>query len=233
MPDDPPTAWIRARTHRLIATRWPTIGVFDSVASAEDLEAALLLETLTNDRVTETLTRLNRLDRMEWATGQPGASLVMAAFCHPSPGGGRFNTEALGAWYCATAIETAIAETVYHHTRRLAHSAGGFRHVIQMRELVSEVDAEVSDIRSLCASHPTLYDPESYAASQPFGEARRLAGANGIVYASVRRAGGTNLVIYRPSLVPPVLQGDHFDYRWAGRPEPAVVKLTGVGALSN
>jgi len=32
--------------------------VFDSVASADDLEAALLLETLTNDRVNETLARL-------------------------------------------------------------------------------------------------------------------------------------------------------------------------------
>jgi RES domain-containing protein len=153
----------------------------------------------------------------------------MAAFCHPAPGGGRFNGEALGAWYCATEIETAIAETVYHHTKRLAHSASGFRHVIQMRELLSEVDAEVCDIRGARESHPELYDPESYAASQPFGEALRRAGANGIVYASVRRPSGTNLVVYRPSLLPPVIEGDHFDYRWTGGPTPAVLKLTGVG----
>lgn len=227
--EDVPTARFRARTHRLIASRWPTIGVFDSVASSEDLEAALLLETLTNDRVNETLARLGQLDRSEWITRQPGATLVMAAFCHPAPGGGRFNTEALGAWYCAREIETAIAETVYHHTRRLAHSASGLRHVIQMRELISEVDAEVSDIRSLRKSHPELYDAENYAASQRFGEARRRAEANGIAYGSVRRIAGTNLVVYRPSLLPPVLQGDHFDYRWTGNPAPVVVKLTGVG----
>jgi RES domain-containing protein len=135
----------------------------------------------------------------------------------------------LGAWYCATEIATAIAETVYHHTKRLAHSASGFRHVIQMRELVSEVDAEVCDIRGPRESHPELYDPESYAASQPFGEAQRRAGANGIVYASVRRPSGTNLVIYRPSLLPPVIEGDHFDYRWTGGLTPAVLKLTGIG----
>ncbi|MGH6991597.1 MAG: RES family NAD+ phosphorylase, partial [Stellaceae bacterium] len=121
--------------------------MFDSVASAEDLEAALLLESLTNDRVNETLVRLGRLDRSEWVIDQPGATLVMGAFCHPAPGGGRFNTEALGAWYCATAIETAIAETAYHHARRLAHSAAGFRQAIQMRELISHVDAELFDIR--------------------------------------------------------------------------------------
>jgi RES domain-containing protein len=228
-PEEAPTARFRARTHRLIASRWPTIGVFDSVASADDLESALLLETLTNDRVNETLARLGQLDRSEWVTGEPGATLVMVAFCHPAPGDGRFNSEALGAWYCASEIETAIAETVYHHTRRFAHSANGFCHVIQMRELISEIDAEVCDLRGLRERHPELYDPESYAASQPFGEALRRAEANGIVYGSVRRPTGTNLVVYRPSLLPPVLQGDHFDYRWTGSTAPAVVKLTGVG----
>jgi RES domain-containing protein len=230
--EEAPTARFRTRTHRLIASRWPTIGVFDSVTSADDLESALLLETLTNDRVNETLARLGQLDRSEWVTGEPGATLVMAAFCHPAPGGGRFNSEALGAWYCASEIETAIAETVYHHTRRLAHSASGYRHVIQMRELISEIDAEVCDLRGLRERHPELYDPESYMASQPFGEALRRAEANAIVYGSIRRPTGTNLVVYRPSLLPPVLQGDHLDYRWTGGPAPAVVKLTGVGGLS-
>jgi len=228
-PEEAPSARFRARTHRLIASRWPTVSVFDSVASADDLEVALVLESLTNDRVSETLTRLGRLDRAEWVTAEPGARLVMAAFCHPAPGGGRFNNEALGAWYCAIEIETAIAETVYHHTKRLAHSASGFRHVIQMRELISEVDAEVYDVRSLRGSDPDLYDRESYAASQPFGEALRNAAANGIVYISVRRPSGTNLVVYRPSLLPPIIQGNHFDYRWTGGLTPAVLKLTGVG----
>ena len=155
-PEEAPSARFRARTHRLIASRWPTVSVFDSVASADDLEVALVLESLTNDRVSETLTRLGRLDRAEWVTAEPGATLVIAAFCHPAPGGGRFNNEALGAWYCATEIETAIAETVYHHTKRLAHSASGFRHVIQMRELISEVDAEVYDVRSLRGSDRPL-----------------------------------------------------------------------------
>lgn len=223
-----PVTRFRARTHRLIASRYPPIGVFDTVAAPEDVEAALLIESLTNDRVNEMLHRLHRLDRREWVLDQPGATLVMAAFCHPAPGGGRFNTEALGAWYCATEIETAISETVYHHTRRLAHSAAGFRQSIQMRELIAHPGAEFHDIRSLRWSRAELYDPNSYAASQRFGETLRGLGANGIVYYSVRRDGGTSLVVYRPSLLPPVLQGDHYDYRWSGSPEPVVVRLSGV-----
>jgi RES domain-containing protein len=231
-PATAPVVLIRARTHRLIASRWPTIGVFETVASPEDLEAALHIETLTNDRVTETLARLGRLDRSEWVIDQPGATLVMAAFLHPAPGGGRFTTDALGAWYCATELETAIAETVYHHTNRLAHSMGGFRHVIQMRQLISDIAAELHDIRPLRTERPDFYDPESYEASQPFGEALRRAGSNGILFASVRRAGGTNLAVFRPPLVPPVLQGDHFDYRWTGEPVPEVVRLTSAGATA-
>jgi hypothetical protein len=153
----------------------------------------------------------------------------MAAFLHPAPGGGRFNTDALGAWYCAAELETAIAETVYHHTRRLAHSSGGFRHVIQMRQLISDIEAELHDLRPLRAHRPELYDAYSYGASQPFGEGLRRAGSNGLLFESVRRAGGTNLAVFRPPLLPPVLQGDHFDYRWTGQPVPTVVKLTSVG----
>jgi hypothetical protein len=63
-----------------------------------------------------------------------------------------------------------------------------------MRELLSEIDAEVCDLRDLRESHPELYDRESYAASQPFEEALRGGGASGIVYASVRRPSGANLV---------------------------------------
>jgi hypothetical protein len=226
--DGVPVAHFRARTHRLIAARWPTIGVFDSVVSADDLEAVLLIESLTDDRVSAILARLRGVDRSELITGEPGATLIMAAFRHPAPGGGRFSGETLGAWYCASEVETAIAETVYHHTRRLAHSTGGFRQMIQMRELISDIDTDFADIRELTKKRRELYDPESYAASQPFGEELRRTGANGIAYAGVRRPGGTNFVVYRPPLLPPVREGDIFDYHWSGSPTPAVVKLSEV-----
>jgi RES domain-containing protein len=74
------------------------------------------------------LTRPGKLDRSERLTGQPGAKLVMRHSATRFRGGGRFNGEALGAWYCATDIETAIAGTVYHQTMSLAHSASEFCH---------------------------------------------------------------------------------------------------------
>jgi hypothetical protein len=43
---------IRHKTYRLIASKYPTVGVFDDLASDPgDLRAAFILEALTNDRL--------------------------------------------------------------------------------------------------------------------------------------------------------------------------------------
>lgn len=218
------------RTHRLIASRYPTIGVFDDLVDPADAEAAMRLESLTNDRLTGALGRLAAIPEADRAHGEPGASLAMAAFLHPSPGGGRFNRDDLGAWYAACDPATAIAETLYHHTRRLRASASGFPSSIQMRELISSPIADLHDLRGLQAARTDLYDPEParYAPSQALGEDLRNAGADGILFDSVRRAGGENIVLYKPRLAVPVLQGHHYDYCWNAAGEALVHRLTSV-----
>jgi len=221
----PRIARLRATIHRLIASRWPLVGPFDHVASPADAAAVMELEAWTNDRVTAELDRLGQLPQDEWVTGVPGATLVMAAFCYPAPGGGRFNTERLGAWYAARDVDTAIAETVYHHVRRLQASDAGFHCTIQMRELRADLDARVHDIRGRRPSYRQLYDPQSYARSQPFGDTLRASGSNGILFDSVRRPGGQNVVVFRPRLLPPIYEGDRYDYRWTGESQPVVMKI--------
>ena len=224
------TAAIHARTHRLIASRYPTVGVFDDLVAPEDARAAMELESLTNDRLTGALGRLDAIPRADWAVDAPGASLAMAAFLHPAPGGGRFNAAELGAWYAACELETAIGETLYHHTRRLKASAAGFPATIQTRELLSTPKADLHDLRGRQAEAPELFDPDpaSYAASQSFGETLRRAGADGIVFDSVRRAGGCNIVLYKPRLAVPVTQGDHYRYAWDAAGRAQVDRLTSV-----
>lgn len=219
------TARIADVTHRLISSRWPTVGIFDTVADAEDLAALFELEGWTSDRLSVEVGKLDVLPRSEWVTGVPGASVIMAAYCYPSPDGGRFTGPDLGAWYGALEVETAIAETVHHHTRRLL-KAGMLQARIQMRQLVAQVDAVFHDIRGKLASRPELYDPNDYAASQAFAAELRAGGANGIAYDSVRRKGGQCLVVFRPKLLPAAIQGDHYEYRWEGSPEPTITRLT-------
>jgi hypothetical protein len=226
-------AHVRETTHRLIASRFPRVGVFDDLtASRDDLMIAYLLESVTNDRLALLSRRLPLLPDGEIVQG-PGATMVMAAFLHADAAGGRFTDDRLGAWYASFDVATAIAETVYHSTRRLRLSQGGFPANIQMRELVAGIDCTLVDLRGQRQPRPELYDPDDYNISQDFGVGLRWPmsgeGENGMVYESVRREGGTNVCVYRPSLVQlPVNQADHYEYRWDAAGNISVLKLSDI-----
>ena len=52
----PPLSRVRwTASSRLIPSRYPSVGVFDSIASPEDLEALVELEAWTNDRLSAQL----------------------------------------------------------------------------------------------------------------------------------------------------------------------------------
>ncbi|MBV9571455.1 MAG: RES family NAD+ phosphorylase [Alphaproteobacteria bacterium] len=224
----PKLAHITQATRRLIASRWPTIGVFDRVSVPADIQAAYELEMMTNDRLRVPLERLHELPESEWVVGIPHANIVMAAWLHADEQGGRFTDGTLGCWYCSFDLQTAIVETVYHHTRRLSHSAARYYQTIQMRELRADVDDEFHDLRGMRKELPALYSPSSYAQSQPYGVALRKSGSNGLCFDSVRYDGGVNLAVFHPRLVLNVTQGDHFQYEWIGKETPVVSQLTNV-----
>lgn len=229
----PAHAHVRETTHRLIASRFPTVGVFDDLSNdKEEVGIAYLLESATNDRSSILSRRLPLLPESEIVQG-PGATLVMASFLHADENGGRFTDGRLGAWYASLEIETGIAETVHHSTRRLRLSRGAFPSNIQMRELTAGVDCDLRDIRATRHQNPELYEPDDYSQSRLFGLALRWPKSgqptNGIIFDSVRRDGGVNVCIYRPSLVLlPVNQADHYEYRWDAAGVVSVVRLTNV-----
>jgi RES domain-containing protein len=227
--DNIPVTRMSCRTYRLINSRHPTVGVFDRVANRDQAIAAILIEQLTNSRNTGIAERLAKIPEKECIFGQPGATLIMGAFVHTSEEGGRFNTEVIGAWYASLVLETAIRETVYHQYCRLRKSRMNLHGtVIQLRELITQVNAEFHDLRNAVRSMPALYDRDDYAPAQQFAEGLRKASSNGICYKSVRHENGDNLAVFKPSLLPPVHQGDHYQYEWYNDPEPVVRKLTNI-----
>lgn len=227
------TAAITELTHRLIASRYPTVGVFDDLTSdPSDLRDAFILESFTNDRLALPARRITSLPTDEIITGS-GASIVMAAFLHADEKGGRFTDARLGGWYAALDIKTAIAETVHHNTSRLRKSEGGFPNRIQMRELIAKIDTQLVDIRGEQASFPELYNLNDYTKSQAFAAELKWptdeTAANGIVFDSVRNTGGTNVCIFWPSKVMrPVIQGDHFEYIWDSKGNIEVMVLKNI-----
>jgi hypothetical protein len=199
---------------RLIPSRFPPIGLFDTVATAADLAAAMELAGWTNDRLVAE--RVARLPREDWVHGRPNASIVMAAFLHVPPGANRFNGQDLGAWYAAAAFPTAAAE-VAHHLRReaVATSLPMMRRQFRCYQVL--LDGRFLDLRSQRESRPDVYDPVSYAASQVFGEAARAAGEAGIVWDSLRHRGGICAVSFRPRAILDIVQTDHFEIAVAAR----------------
>jgi hypothetical protein len=194
--------------HRLIPSRFPPIGLFDTVTTAADLAAVMELEGWTNDRLVED--RINRLPRHEWVYGRANSSVIMATFLHIAPEGSRFNSGDLGAWYASAAPRTAIAE-VGHHLRREVVDRGVPELRRTYRAYVSTLVGAYLDIRGQQALRPDIYTSDSYAASQALGEHVRATGGDGILFDSIRHAGGVNVVAYRPTNVRDVVQTDHYE----------------------
>lgn len=191
-------------THRLIPSQYPPIGLFDTVATAADLDAVLELVGWTNDRLVAH--RLARLPVSERVFGRPNSSIILAAFLHAAPDGGRFSGPDLGAWYATAALNTAIAE-VGHHLRRELVARGLPTGSRTFRAYRSRL---MGAFETLPPERPDLLSSTSWAASQAYGQSRRAAGAIGIAYPSLRHRGGQCFCAYRPSLIDDVTQAEHF-----------------------
>ena len=223
----PAVVRVRAKnTCRLVPSRYPSEGILDRIAAPEDLPILFELESWTNDRISDEAGLLHRIPLEEWVTGRPMASVVMAAFCHPRPGGGRFNGPDRGAWYAARDLETAHAEVTYHRTAELAE-IGVFETRLEMRLYLAAFDCAFHDVRVEIPAYAPLHNPTSYAASQAFAGELFSTGSNGVIYRSVRRAGGECIACFRPALVQNVRIGGYFEYRWDGGRIPSIRKLMG------
>ena len=194
--------------HRLIPSQFPPIGLFDTVATAADLPAVMELVGWTNDRLVAE--RIDRLPQDEWVYGTPNSSIVMAAFLHVAPSGMKFNGPALGAWYAADDIRTAAAE-VGHHLRREAAARNAATMSRTYRAYAATLLGDYLDIRGQQPTRPDVYASERYDASQKLGEEIRTSGGAGLLYNSLRRRTGINVVAHRPRNIVDIVQTDHFE----------------------
>jgi hypothetical protein len=211
-------------TCRLVPSRFPATGILDQVASPDDLPFIFELETWTNDRIQTELGILHRIPQEEWVTGRAMSSVVMAAYCHPRPGGGRFNTEDRGAWYAGLDLDTAHAEVIYHRSKELTE-IGVWDARFEMRLYLANFDAPFHDIRAQRKETVPLHDPLSYTASQAFSQELLAEGSNGVIYRSVRHPKGECVACFRPKLVRNVRASAHFEYRWKGPGPPSVRRM--------
>jgi hypothetical protein len=199
---------------RIIRSIHPPIDLFEDIADPRDWPLLISAEQKTNPRLMESIGRLDLVPPERRVAG-PGASYLMAPFTHTTTDRpSRFSDGSFGVLYVAEAFETALFETIHHHQRFMAATAEAAGWTSQFREIVLDLDAELSDLRN--SGHADALAPDDYAAGQALGASLRAAGSEGVVYPSVRRAGGECAGLFYPDRCGNVRQGRHLDYHWNG-----------------
>lgn len=212
---DIPVAPVRwTPCYRIVPSRFPPVSLFDAVADPADLEAVYALEAMTNDRLRAEAGDLVLVPPEDRVSG-PGTTPVMAAFTHLNPQGDRFTDGSFGVFYAARSVETAVAETSYHRARFMGWTQEPAQE-LDMRVYAVDLDAAMHDVRALREALPEAYHPDCYAASQALAVELRAAGSDGIVYQSVRHAGGECAAVFRPRLLSNCRQERHLCYVWDG-----------------
>ncbi len=192
-----------------------------------DAEAVLLaeLEGLTSGRLQAEREGVAGVDRRELVFQRRkqdlavyGASHINAAFTYTRPTGNRFNRGDRGAWYCAYDVLTAAEEVGYHRTRELGF-IGVYEDAAQYVELLADFIGDFPDLAG--EDHAALNaDPDvGYPAGQALAEALRRAGHRGLLYPSVRHAGGRCFVAFDPGIVQNVRPGAAWRLVWDGTPD--------------
>ncbi|MFT3822141.1 MAG: RES family NAD+ phosphorylase [Rubrivivax sp.] len=200
---------------RIVPTRYPAISLFDRVADAEDFDALYALEAMTNERVRDEVGEIERVPPAQRLYG-PGSGPIMAAFTHVNVEGSRFSDGRWGVFYAARERETAIAETRYHHARFLAATNQPAMH-LPMRLYHVAIDQRLHDLRPREAAFEACHHPDSYAASRALAAQLHAAGSPGVVYRSVRHAGGQCVGLFSPQGASGCLHAAYLLYAWDGR----------------
>jgi hypothetical protein len=184
------------------------------VADPADWDVIIEVESLTNPRLRDEIGEITLVPPDERIAG-PGASGIMAAFTHLNPDGSRFTDGTFGVFYASNDVDTAIAETTYHRERFMRATSEGPMH-LDMRVYLTDLDADLHELRGLQVELPLVYHADNYAAGQSLAKTLRGEGSNGIVYTSVRRAGGECAALFPHRALSNCRRERHLAYVWDG-----------------
>lgn len=215
---------------RIIRSVFPPIDLFEDIADPADWPLLISAEQKTNPRIAATIGNLD-LVPPERRVGGNGASWLMAPFTHVSVDRpSRFTNGSYGVLYVGIGFETALFETIHHHGRFMLRTREAPGWTSQFREIVLSVNADLHDLRAQAPELAPALDPAQYAAAQALGANLKVGGSNGIVYPSVRHAGGECTALFYPDCASNPVQGRHLDYHWDGA-RVDLVRDAGSGAV--
>jgi hypothetical protein len=215
------------RTVRLVSTARLRDAVLRPLVDNDDeLKSLTELESATNARLIAQARGLAGISATELVYGVPHAAFINASFAYAKPRQpNRFNGADRGAWYSALEVQTCLDEVIYHMTGFL-EATGDFNAVVEYTEMFASFAGEFVDLRSADPPLQCLHPDQNigYPAGNALADIVRRKGLNGIIYPSVRHAGGTCIVALWPHVVQSVAQGDIYRLTWAGDRVPRIEK---------
>lgn len=216
------------RTVRLVPTARLRQSVLLPLVDTEaELAALAEIEGATSARLIAQTRGTPGIAANEFVFGVPHAAFINASFAYAKPRApNQFNGTDRGAWYAALAVETCLQEVIFHMTEFL-EAAGDFNAVVAYAEMFASLAGEFVDLRKATPPPDCLHPRKDigYPAGNALADATRARGLNGIIYPSVRHAGGTCIVALWPHAVQSVAQGEVFRVTWAGARMPQWAKL--------
>lgn len=220
----PPLVLLRQfDTCRLIQSRFADVedSVLSPLADSDaELRDLFELDNATNARLVAEHGGAPGIGIDELVFRVPNYRIVNAAYTYARPEGSRFNDGERGAWYCAFDVDTALAEVAFHKTVEYAE-IGRYHDSVSYQCMLADFTAQFHDVRG-DERFAACLAPDSYIASQQLAEQLLAGGSTGIIYPSVRRAGGVNLACFRPALVGNVRKGAAYRLTWKGAPTPRI-----------
>ena len=218
-----------SQSQRVIATRFPSKHLFEGVAAQDDWDNLERLANLTSPRVQQSESGWGMFKATDCATGE-GANLIMAPFAYRHADGSRFTDGTYGAYYAGRDLKTAIDETVYH-AEKFARDSRLPPITFEKQVLEARIAGAFHDLRKSLPDKKIL-SKDSYAVSQPFAcKLRERGHSNGIVYPSVRSAGGECVAVFLPRLVTDCRRTRYLAYVWDGTAITQVYEMSAVQAL--
>jgi hypothetical protein len=205
--------------------RPPVLGSL--IDTDDELKELAELEGATSTRLMGQSVGTAGITSSELVFGVPHAAFINASFSYSKPREpNRFNGSARGAWYAALDLDTARAEVIFHMREFLA-AAGDFNATVDYAEMFASFAGEFVDLRTVSPAPSCLHPDKAigYPAGNAVADAVRAKGWNGIIYPSVRHAGGTCIAALWPHAVQSIAQGDIYRATWDGKPDPKITKL--------
>ena len=201
---------VHSNSYRLIPSHFPPISLFENLLDPAELDAAYSLESLTNDRLQDQAGNIALVAPEDRVTGM-GTTAIMAAFTHIGIAS-RFTDGRFGIYYAGLSLETALAESRFSRARFL-QATNEPPQMLTMRCYTCELHTELVDLRA----DTQVHNPDSFVYAQTLGWQLKAQNEMGILYQSVRHAGGECIAALRPkALTPPAIQAGHYQFYWDG-----------------